>query len=68
MGKIIHVNALKTTQTLLAHLSPHELHSVLGPAGPRSIIGVDFELIPQYVHLNEYDIKDQIATKTSKLV
>ena len=37
--------------TLLAHLSPHALHNVLGPVGPRRIIGVDFELIPQCVQL-----------------
>ena len=45
-------------QTLLAHLSPHALHKVLGPAGPRRIIGVDFELIPQCVHLHRALSKD----------
>lgn len=45
-------------QTLLAHLSPHALHKVLGPAGPRRIIGVDFELIPQCVHLHRAYGKD----------
>lgn len=34
-------------QTLLAHLSPHALQRDLGPAGPRRIIGVDLEPIPQ---------------------
>lgn len=37
----------KQKLTLLAHLSPHALQSDLGPAGPRRIIGVAFELIPQ---------------------
>ena len=37
--------------TLFAHLSPHALHNVLGPPGPRRIIGVDFELVLQCVHL-----------------
>lgn len=37
--------------TLLAHLSPHALQRDLGPAGPRRIIGVDFELILQCLHL-----------------
>lgn len=40
--------------TLLAHLSPHALQRDLGPAGPRRIIGVDFELIPQCLHLLRY--------------
>lgn len=40
-----------TILTLLAHVSPHALQSDLGPAGPRRIIGVDFELVPQCLHL-----------------
>lgn len=39
--------------TLLAHTSPQALQRVLGPFGPRRIIGVDFELIPQWVHLQK---------------
>lgn len=39
------------TPTLFAQKSPHALQRVLGPAGPRRIIGVDFELVPQCVHL-----------------
>jgi len=37
--------------TLFAQKSPQALHSDLGPDGPRRIIGVDFELMPQCVHL-----------------
>lgn len=39
--------------TLLAHTSPHALHIVRGPLGPRRIIGVDLALIPQWWHLNK---------------
>lgn len=39
------------TPTLFAQKSPQALHSDLGPDGPRRIIGVDFELMPQCVHL-----------------
>jgi len=39
------------------------LHSVLGPDGPLRIIGVDFELIPQCVHL--YNHVNQGDSKTS---
>ena len=45
-------NSFLVSQTLFAHLSPHALQRVLGPAGPRRIIGVDLELIPQCVHLH----------------
>lgn len=48
----INKQILRIAQTLFAHLSPHALHRVLGPAGPRRIIGVDFELIPQCLHLH----------------
>ena len=34
-------------QTLFAHIRPHALHKVLGPAGPRRIAGVLFSLTPQ---------------------
>lgn len=37
--------------TLFAQKSPQALQSDLGPDGPRRIIGVDFELVPQCVHL-----------------
>lgn len=33
--------------TLFAHIRPHALHKVLGPAGPRRIAGVLFSLTPQ---------------------
>lgn len=33
--------------TLFAHISPHALQRVLGPSGPRRIIGVLFSLTPQ---------------------
>ena len=33
--------------TLFAHISPHALQRVLGPSGPRRIIGVHFSLMPQ---------------------
>lgn len=39
------------TLALFAQKSPHALHRVRGPAGPRRIIGVDFELVPQCVQL-----------------
>lgn len=38
--------------TLFAHISPQALHKVLGPSGPRRIIGVDFSLMPQWRQLN----------------
>lgn len=38
--------------TLFAHFRPHALHRVLGPPGPRRIIGVDVSLIPQCWHLH----------------
>ena len=43
----------KTLQklTLFAQKRPQALQRDLGPDGPRRIIGVDFELIPQCVHL-----------------
>jgi len=37
--------------TLFAQKRPQALQSDLGPDGPRRIIGVDFELVPQCVHL-----------------
>jgi hypothetical protein len=37
----------KKKKTLFAHISPHALHKVLGPAGPRRIAGVLFSLTPQ---------------------
>lgn len=39
------------TLTLFAQKSPQALQSDLGPDGPRRIIGVDLELIPQCVQL-----------------
>lgn len=39
--------------TLFAQKSPQALHRDLGPEGPRRIIGVDFELMPQCVHLKK---------------
>lgn len=39
--------------TLFAQKSPHALQSDLGPDGPRRIIGVDIELMPQFVHLKK---------------
>lgn len=62
------VNTSKTIQTLLAHLSPQALHRVLGPAGPRRIIGVDFEPVPQCVHLTNMILETKLANITSKLV
>jgi hypothetical protein len=50
--------------TLFAQKSPQALQSDLGPDGPRRIIGVDFELVPQCVHLDK-DTKDTI-TQPSK--
>lgn len=54
--------------TLFAQKSPHALQRVLGPAGPRRIIGVDFELVPQCVHLKrrqmlEMDKKSMPSTE-----
>jgi len=34
--------------TLFAHIRPHALHKVLGPAGPRRIAGVLFSVTPQW--------------------
>lgn len=39
--------------TLFAQKSPQALQRDLGPDGPRRIIGVDFELVPQCVHLDK---------------
>lgn len=44
------------TLTLFAQKSPQALQSDLGPDGPRRIIGVDFELVPQCVHLYKWAI------------
>lgn len=38
-------------RTLLVQKSPQALQRVLGPEGPRRIIGVQLELMPQWVHL-----------------
>lgn len=46
--------------TLFAQKSPQALQRDLGPDGPRRIIGVDFELTPQCVHLDKH-------TKNSKM-
>lgn len=35
------------TSTLFAHMRPQALHNVLGPSGPRRIIGVAVALVPQ---------------------
>jgi len=45
--------------TLFAQKSPQALHSDLGPDGPRLIIGVDFELMPQCVHLQTHATKNK---------
>ena len=39
--------------TLFAQKSPQALQRDLGPDGPRRIIGVAFELVPQCVHLDK---------------
>ena len=64
-------NSFLVSQTLFAHLRPHALQRVLRPAGPRRIIGVFLELIPQCVHLqrkfmqnNEEKIKKRIYRKS----
>lgn len=41
------INRTQVQQTLFAHIRPHALHRVLGPAGPRRIAGVLFSLTPQ---------------------
>lgn len=41
------------TQTLFAQNRPQALQRDLGPAGPRRIIGVHFELVPQCIQLIE---------------
>ena len=43
--------------TLFAHMSPQALQRVLGPSGPRRIIGVDFSLMPQCRQLQANEIK-----------
>lgn len=50
-------NHLEKIPTLFAQKSPQALQSDLGPFGPRRIIGVDFELMPQCVHLYKWEIK-----------
>jgi len=45
--EITFVSVEKEQFTLFAHMSPQALQSVLGPSGPRRIIGVAFSLIPQ---------------------
>lgn len=37
---------------LLAYMSPHALHRVRGPCGPRRIMGVSCALAPQLTHLH----------------
>lgn len=50
--------------TLFAQKSPQALHKDLGPDGPRRIIGVDFELMPQCVHLDKYtDQRTKVKNK-----
>lgn len=51
--------------TLFAQKSPQALQSDLGPDGPLRIIGVDFELIPQCVHLYIHNHAIQRDGKTS---
>lgn len=43
----------KQKPTLFAQKRPQALQRDLGPDGPRRIIGVDFELVPQCVHLDK---------------
>lgn len=50
------VKSSENTHTLFAQKSPHALQSDLGPDGPRLIIGVDFELMPQCVHLERKEM------------
>jgi len=49
---------LERTPTLFAQKSPQALQSDLGPDGPRRIIGVDFELVPQCVQLLNMQFKE----------
>lgn len=49
----IYITLWRLIRTLLAQKSPQALQRVLGPEGPRRIIGVHLELIPQWVHLRK---------------
>lgn len=56
--------------TLFAHMSPQALQRVLGPSGPRRIIGVDFSLIPQCRQLQASKLEvcmDQSSNKHDSL-
>ena len=47
---------------LLAYISPHALHRVRGPCGPRRIIGVSCALAPQLTHLHASTVSVSTAT------
>lgn len=48
-----YINNSYSIKTLFAHIKPHALHKVLGPAGPRRIAGVLFSLTPQCWHFRK---------------
>lgn len=50
---------------MFAQKRPQALQRDLGPEGPRRIIGVDFELMPQCVHLNNH--VEEISDKNFKV-
>ena len=47
------IQIFRSILTLFAQKSPQALQSDLGPDGPRRIIGVAIELVPQFVHLEK---------------
>lgn len=53
-----------STPTLFAHIRPQALQSVLGPAGPLRIAGVNFSLIPQCWQLRKLIRKGTKQEKT----
>lgn len=58
------INGHLSIQTLFAHIKPHALHKVLGPAGPRRIAGVLFSLTPQCWHFRKLkNISERINIK-----
>lgn len=64
MSRLIkQIKSFKIILTLFAQKSPHALQRDLGPDGPRRIIGVDFELMPQCVHLHKHTKTQNVKTK-----